>query len=319
MAEVDKGARSKWRASLSVALRVIVTVGVFGYLFTRIDMREVGAAFGRIPAWAAATALGSQCLAVLCGVLRWRVLARAARALYLPSWPECIRQYLVAMFYNLLPGALGGDVLRGYATRKYFEEGAAVRSVGVVFVERVCGFAGLLVLAASATLTRAQANRLVLLYSGLGLCAAFGAVIALALGRRVRDKLPAVLARHAASLPEVESPRALGAALVLSVLTHALLAVTGYSVLVSLTPVSLGDGMSIFPLGTLAAYFPLTIAGAGARDTALVVLLSELGVSRADALATSLSILACSVIVAALGGLVQLRAKAHDDDGAAAG
>jgi uncharacterized membrane protein YbhN (UPF0104 family) len=180
--------------------------------------------------------------------------------------------------------------------------------VGVVFVERVCGFAGLLVLAALATLASPLGNRLVLIYSGIGLCAALAAVLAVALGPRVSARLPARLGKLAASLPLIEHPAPMAWALLLSVVIHMAVAMTGFMVIESLAPqITFTEGMAVFPLGTLAAFFPLTVAGAGARDTALVILLGNLGVSRADALATSLSMLACNVVVSAIGGLIQLR------------
>jgi uncharacterized membrane protein YbhN (UPF0104 family) len=175
----------------------------------------------------------------------------------------------------------------------------------------VCGFAGLLVLAAGATLLSPLARSEVLVYSAFGLCAALGAVAALAIGRRISSRLPARIGKLAAALPEIERPGPLAVALALSVFTHVLVAMTGYAVLAALVPsVSFTEGMAIFPLGTLAAYFPLTVAGAGARDTALVVLLSHVGVSRADALATSLSMLACNLLISGIGGLLQLQARA---------
>ena len=63
--------------------------------------------------------------------------------------------------------------------------------------------------------------------------------------------------------------------------------------------------MVVFPLSVVATYFPLTVAGAGARETALVVLFARYGVDRADALASSLALLAITLGLAALGGLVQ--------------
>lgn len=310
MGSESREPRSRLRFALGILARVLVTALVFGYLFSRIDARAVTASVRRIPATAALASVVSLMVAVVTSCVRWRALLRAGGARSLPSWGESIRLYLVAMFYNLLPGAVGGDVYRGYATRQCFADGAAMRSVGVVFVERVCGFAGLLLLAAGATLLSPLADREVLFYSGLGLCAALGVVIALAIGRRISGSLPVRIGNIAAKLPEIE-PLPLVIALVLSVVTHVLVAMTGYAVLAALAPsVGFTEGMAIFPLGTLAAYFPLTVAGAGARDTALVVLLGHLQVARADALATSLSMLACNLLVSGLGGLLQLRGGA---------
>jgi uncharacterized membrane protein YbhN (UPF0104 family) len=300
---------SKLSTVLGVVARVVVTGLVFAYLFSRIDVRAVGHSVQRIPLTAAITSVASLVFALMLSVTRWRGLLLASGAQTLPSWAESCRLYLVGMFYNLLPGAIGGDVYRGYASRYCFEQSAAARSVGVVFVERVCGFAGLLLLAALATLANPVRNPLVLAYSGAGLAAAIGAIVVLAIGRRLSDRLPARLGRVAASLPVIPAG-ALLMALALSVITHIAVSMTGYAVLASLAPsVSFAQGMAVFPLGTLAAYFPLTVAGAGARDTALVLLLSKLGVSREDALATSLSMLACNIVVSSIGGLVQKPTK----------
>ncbi len=300
--------RSRLRFALGVIARVVVTAVVLGYLFSRIDVRAVTASVRRIPASAVTGSLAAMTCAIATSVVRWRALLVAGGAHTLPTWGESLRLYLVAMFYNLLPGAVGGDVYRGYATRHYFRDGAATRSVAVVFVERVCGFAGLLVLAGLATLASPFGNPLVLFYAGVGLCAALLAVVAVALGRRASRFLPRWLGRYAASLPLMEHPAPIVIALVLSVLTHIAVSMTGHVVIHALVPnVTFASSMAIFPLGTLAAYFPLTVAGAGARDTALVLLLARIGVARADALATSLSMLACNVVVSSLGGLLQLR------------
>lgn len=286
-----------------------MTALVFGYLFSRIDVRAVAQSVSRIPLTAALASVGSLVLALVLSTVRWRGLLAAGGARVLPSWGEALRLYLVGMFYNLLPGAIGGDVYRGYASRFCFDETAATRSVAIVLVERVCGFAGLLVLAALATLATPVRNPLVLAYSGAGLLAAVAAIVALAVGQRLSSRLPPRLARIAASLP-VLPVGPLVFALALSVITHILVSMTGYAVLTVLAPqVSFAQGMAVFPLGTLAAYFPLTVAGAGARDTALIVLLSELAVSREDALATSLSMLACNLLVSGFGGLVQQPGK----------
>ena len=70
---------------------------------------------------------------------------------------------------------------------------------------------------------------------------------------------------------------------------------------------TLFDSMATFPLGTLAAYFPLAVAGGGARDAVLVVLFAKLGVPRESALATSLCLLGSNLFIAVSAGLLQSR------------
>jgi len=301
-----KPPRSKARIAFGIFVRLAITGLVFGFLFTRIDAHAVASAVERIPLLALLGALGSLLFALFTGIVRWRALLYAYGALTIPGWTESLRLYWVSMFYNLLPGAVGGDVYRGYSTRHFFADGAAARSVSVVFVERVFGFTGLLVLAAAATLLGPAADRQVLFYSGIGLCAAFGAVLTIAIGRRIARFLPGPLAKLAASLPSIERPAPFLFAIALSVVTHVAVSMSGHVLIRSLAPsVTLNDSMSIFPIGTLAAYFPLTVAGAGARDTALVVLFAKLGIARENALATSLCLLGCNLLVSGFGGLLQ--------------
>jgi len=310
MAETPVQPPSRLRLATRWIVRLGLTAAVFAFLFSRIDARLVASSAARI---APVALVGSVLLfasAVLVSVVRWRALLVAYGASSLPSWGETTRLVMMALFYNLLPGAVGGDVLRGVAARRYFADGSATRSVGVVFVERVFGFAGLLILSAAATVVSPLGDRQVLVYALLGLCGALAAVLGLVIGRRLSGHLPAPIAKLTSSLPVLERFGPFAFALALSVVTHLCVSLSGHVLMRSLTDrVSLLESLSVFPIGTLASYFPLTVAGAGARDTALVVLFEKLGVDRADALATSLCMFAGNLFVSALGGLAQLRAR----------
>jgi glycosyltransferase 2 family protein len=290
---------------MGFALRLLVTALVLAYLFFRADLAQVLAAMRRIPVASTCAAFATLLAGLAAGVVRWRALLVAYGAHGRPRWGDLARWYLVAGFYNLLPGAVGGDVLRGYATRSLFADSAAVRSLSVVFVERVLGFAGLLVLAAAASAFSPFARAQVLLYSSLGLASAVVAVLAIASGRRFSSLLPARLAHYLDDLPTLVAPASFAAAVVLSVVSQLCASAAGQFLLASIAPVSWADSLVIFPIATLAAFFPFTVAGAGARDGVLVVLLGRLGVAPADALAASLALLACHLALATSGALVR--------------
>lgn len=303
------GPRSLARTLISLFLRIGITGGVFAYLFTRIDLAELGASLERISAASLLGCLAALGLALATAIVRWRLLLSAYGASRCASWLELTRLYFISLFYNLLPGAVGGDVLRGYAAREYFADGSATRSVGVVLVDRVLGFSGLLVLASLATLASPLAGREILLYSALGLGAAASVVTAIPIARRLSGMLPKRLARIADALPQIVAPRPFALAAVLSVGTHLAVTLGGHAVIHGLaSDVHLLDSMWIFPIGALAAYFPLTVAGAGARDAALVFLFARIGVARSDALASSLALLFCTLALSAIGGLLHARA-----------
>jgi uncharacterized membrane protein YbhN (UPF0104 family) len=287
--------------------RVAIAALVLIYLFMRIDTRAVIASMRALPCAALLTAALLVSSAAAFAVLRWRILLRAYGAHTLPTYRQSFSLFGGALVYNLLPSAVGGDVYRGYATRHCFADSAATRSVSVIFVERALGLAGLLLLVALASLLAGHAEPEVLLYSAIGLCTAFAAIVAISTGQRLGQRLPwprrirALMQR----LPAIERPAYFASACALSIVTHAVIASAGHVLIHSLEPaITLGDSMASFPLGTLASYFPLTVAGAGARDTALVMVLAKLHVPRDRALATSLCLFGCDLMVASIGGLL---------------
>lgn len=296
------GSSRRW---IGFALRALVTALILAYLFFRADLGQVVAAMRRIP-WASTTAaFATLTVGLAAGVVRWRALLAAYGANKEPRWSDLVRWYLVAGFYNLLPGAVGGDVLRGYATRELFFDSAAVRSLSVVFVERVLGFAGLMMLAAVASAFSPFAREQVLLYATLGLVIAAAAVLAVAYGGRLSSLLPTRLQHFLDDLPTVVAPAPFVVAIALSVLSQICASAAGHLLIASIATVSWADSMVVFPVATLAAFFPFTVAGAGARDGVLVLLLGQLGVAPSDALAASLGLLSCHLALAASGALVR--------------
>jgi hypothetical protein len=293
-----------WKRAHGVAARAVITASVFGYLLWRADVTHVLHALLRIPLQSTLAALAALAASISIGILRWRALlkafgARSTRFGILARW------YLLAGFYNLLPSGVGGDLVRGYGTRVLFDD-RPVRSLSVVFVERVLGFSALLGIAGTASLARPSVRGEVLLFAALGGAAAIAAVLAVSRGTRISKSMPPITARWFNDLPELRAPLAFGQAALLSLLSQLCTAAAGHFLIVGLVPsVRWSDSLVVFPVATVAAFFPLTIAGAGARDAALVLLLGHLGVSSADALGSSLALLACHLTVAASGAFVR--------------
>jgi uncharacterized membrane protein YbhN (UPF0104 family) len=306
------GSRFSARRLAFGLLRLVITTAAFAYLFSLVDRRALWAAFRRLPAWAMAVAVGLGFFNVLLGTVRWRALLAAYRAPKRPRIAALYRVYLVGLFYNtFLPGAVGGDVVRGVATRASFAgEGGATAAIAVVFVERVLGMCGLLLISAGAFLVRPVAGvRGVVFGSALGLVVAAAAVTTLALGQRLARFLPGPLAKIAASLPPIARARPFLLALALSLGTQTVVALTGHVLVSALDPrVVLGDSLVMVPLAMATSYLPITVAGAGAREAAYVALYGLVGVARVDALAGSLLVFGSQLVVGAAGGIATLLA-----------
>ena len=300
--------------------RIAVTVAAVAYLASRVDPADVVAAFQRLSLGAALVAITVVLFGLLCGMLRWRLLLRAYGAIDIPSWPRTAHLYFVGHFYNTYaPGGVGGDVIRGVAGRKAFGEldwASATTGVAVVFIERVIGVSGLLMLAAGAYLLQPiPGMENVGLWAGLGLCAAAAALIGIALAPRLAPLLPDKLAKPVRALPRLYSIWPFLLAVLLSIVIHSVNIVAGHAIMHSLDPsVTFAESAVVMPLIGASAFFPLTVGGAGVREAAFAALYGTVGVPEATAYAGSLSFWATQLISAGIGGIINLVVPLSDSD-----
>ena len=297
------------RRRLWLFVRLAVTVAAFAWLLSIIELGELLAAFTRVSFLAGCTTIALFFLGVVLAAVRWREVLAAYGASSPPSVGRLLRLHLVGVFYNtFLPGAVGGEVVRGVATRDAFETGGATSSITVVLLERASGLAGVLVVATVAFLVHPLPGVSGAMFWGpAGLLAAVGAMGTVAIGRRAARFVPPPLDRFAASLPELRSLRPFTLVILLSIAIQVLTAVGAHALVRSIAPqVELTDSLVVIPLAAAAAYFPLTVAGMGAREAVFVVLYRTVGVPEADALAGSLGFLFCQLTVAASGGFLNL-------------
>ncbi|MEM7136908.1 MAG: lysylphosphatidylglycerol synthase transmembrane domain-containing protein [Myxococcota bacterium] len=292
--------------------RIAVTVGAVAYLASRVDPGEVLAAWRELSIGAALGALTMVFVGLGLGVLRWRLLLRAYGAVEIPSSVRLAHLYLVGHFYNTYaPGGVGGDVLRGVASRKAFGDmswAGGTTGVAVVFIERVLGVSALLALAAGAYLAHPLPGlEDVGLWATLGLAAGFAAISGIALAPRFAPRLPNALAKPLRALPRLRAWGPFLGAIVASLLIHALNVVAGHAIMASLDPsVTLDESAVAMPLISASAFFPFTVGGAGVREAAFAALYGTVGVPEATAYAGSLSFWACQLISAGVGGLINL-------------
>jgi len=263
-----------------------------------------------IPAYVPAGVIAVYFVGTMIGAVRWKVVLWAYGADRSPTLLRLTYLYLIGLFYNTyLPGGVGGDVIRGLVSRESFGESGVTRSLTVVFVERVLGLAGLLIVAAGVLLVHPLPELSNTTEIGvIGLLGALATIVGIAMGRRFAVHAPTVIGRVLAGLPPLAKPTGLAAGLGLSLCTQVSTAVAGYLVLSTVEPsVGFLDALVIVPVAAAAAFFPLTVGGAGAREAAFVFLCSAaLSMDAADAAATSLVLFACLLVAAGLGGLLSL-------------
>jgi uncharacterized membrane protein YbhN (UPF0104 family) len=309
-------APSPSRRYVVLGLKLLITFGAIAFLFARQPMAEIGRNLSAISPLAVALGVLVQAAAIMLGAVRWRSLLHAYGARAVPPLGQLIKVYFVGQFYNVyVPGAVGGDILRGLITRRAFEGGAA-SGVAVVFVERALGAAAVLTLTAAATaLFAAERFGYLVPYCLLGLAGVLAGVVALAQGARIAPYLPRLVRRVVERVPRLThvGPFALG--FVMSLGTQSLVVLCGHIFMGSLEPhITLADSFVAMPLAGAAGYFPFTFAGIGPRDMVVKGLYMQLGAAEASATATALAFLFATLATSLVGGIVQLLRPIEIDD-----
>jgi hypothetical protein len=292
--------------------RIAITLAAVAYLASRVDPGDVVAAWRRLSVGAALFALTVAFTGLGMGIVRWRLLLGAYGAIDVPSWARLGHLYLVGHFYNTyVPGGVGGDVLRGVASRKAFGDvrwAGATTGVAVVFIERVLGVSALLSIVACAYFVRPLPGlENVGLGVALGLAAAVGALGGIALAPKLAPWLPKKIAEPLSALPRLYALWPFIGAIAASLVIQFLNVVAGHAIMHSLDPsVQFSSSAVAMPLVSASGFFPFTVGGAGVREAAFAVLYGTVGVPEATAYAGSLSFWATQLITAGVGGAINL-------------
>lgn len=298
-----------------LALRVGITLVAFGYLFSRVPLATLWDAAVEIPFTVELAVFALLFVGIGLGTIRWRVLLAACGATRIPGWPRLFRLVMIGTFYNqFVPGAVGGDIVRGIATAGALPDGGVTRALAVMLLDRIMGFAGLLSLASVAfALHPLEGIQGFTTWMAVGAGGATFAVLLVSTAGRFATRLPGPLRPFAARLPDVRAPGGILVAWLLSLGTHGTLVVMGHLLVSSLSPAAPWHGSLVaMPVSNLAAYFPLTVGGAGAWEAAIVWLYARVGVAEADGLAAALVLRLVYLLVAAIGGIVAVARPIHE-------
>lgn len=289
-----------WKRMGSLALRLAVVGAITFWLLRGADLGEMWAA---VTGLSVAAIVGSFALGgfnVFFAGVRWQALMRAFGASPLPSLAVLVRVFLVGLFYNtFVPGAVGGDVVRGVVSRRHFETAAA--SYVVVALERMIGLSALGAVFLFGLIFGPRIVDAEAMASWIGALLGLGVIILVA------AYLSGRLAKLWGRIPRVERRGELVLAFGLSLCGHATTILVFWLLADSISlDLGLRDFALVVPLALVAAVLPIAVAGVGPREAVLVGLLGLLDVSKADALAISFGYLAVLLGIAGVGGLLQL-------------
>ena len=280
---------------LFALLKLAVSVGLLALLLRTMDMGAVAAVLGRLPATAIAAGLVLMLVQIAVLGLRWWLVMAAIEA-PIPFGKALPVTFIGVFFNQVLPTSFGGDAVRMWQAHRLGVSGE-VAVIGV-FLERIGGLFGLVVMTALgvAYLGSEIDNQAI----RLGLLATLPMAVAALLALAVLDRLPARW-RRAPVLEKATrlarnsrrvflAPATALPLLLLSMLSHALAAAAIYAFAEGL---QLGlpflSCVALFSAVILVTAIPISFAGWGLREGAMVALFAFAGLGADTALALSLA------------------------------
>jgi glycosyltransferase 2 family protein len=282
-----------FKKRLFVVAKILISVGLIAWLITTTERSELLNAFTSANPFVMAACVVLLLIPALVQTARWRIVARSLDLLF-PFRPAFLIVLIGTFFNQVLPSSIGGDAVRAWRLNR---SGVSFsRSLNSVVLDRLVALLGVVVITASATpllfhWVPEPGKRFALVIVEVAIAAGLTFVMLLD-----RVRLPAflelnrgirsTLARDARRLFLV--PRFLVPALGLALVIH-----FGVSFVVWLLARTIGVDVALYqclllvPAVILLAMLPVSVAGWGVREGAMVVAMGAIGVSRSDALATS--------------------------------
>lgn len=311
---------------IGTGLKVGVTLGIIVYLLTRVDLTAMARHLASANLLLLLLAFALYMAAISLGAVKWQVLVRA-QGLDIPLG-HLLAYSLVGLFFgNLLPGNVGGDLVRAYGLVR--ASGRAEAAAISVLVDRLMGviaYAGAaMVMAVLATLTLARGAE----FEQIGIATVAAMILfivasALLFSRRVSQRVKTIFRLGPLSRLEPIAQRIYEALQVYRHSYRALainLALSGGSVVVTtlvwyLVGLALGVTVSPFyfflfnPLIAFVLLIPISFNGLGPKEAMAVFFFGLVGVPSELALAMSLVFHLLVVLSSLPGGVLWWRQRA---------
>ena len=293
-------------------LKGVLSVGLIWFVLGKVDLASAWGQAKTLDSTMLAIALGLGVFQILLGAVRWWFVLKALKAVFSPL-QAIVVYYIGVCFSIILPVA--GDALRMWkAHRSGLTLGASVNSV---MLERIITILALVLLVTATQpllLARAPDIPGSWVFPALSVLGVAGIIILSLL-----DRLPQALHRwrlvrglaHLAGDTRrlFQQPKWSAPTLIIAIFGHINLSLEAYALAIGLgLHVDVIDCMVLVPPVILIMTLPISIAGLGLRETAMVVAFGYVGVESHSALALSVLFGLVNIATALPGGIVWLLA-----------
>ena len=295
---------------LYLSLKLAVSALLIGFIAWNFDIQD---SYGRLTNLRLSyVLLALLVLGILLfnNTLRWRTVLRAIKA-DLSFWTSFRLLYIGLFFNQTLPSSVGGDAVRMYLARR---EGLSLTgAINGVMLERVATVSGLImlvVLTQPLLLARVGDNTAKLVFPILAVLAVTGIIILMLLDRFPEKFQRLQIVKGIANLA-IDTKRLFlspGRAILavgLGVTGNILIALATYCLGHALRiDVNLLDCLVLMPPVILITTIPISIAGWGLREGAMVAAFAFVGVSEGDAFVMSVLFGLVGILVSLPGGVI---------------
>lgn len=296
--------------------KIFITGLFFWYLIGKIDFNSVILQLRSMqPLWAI-SAVGTLLIQLLLAGTRWYFVGRLVGAKL--TLPQSLRLVLVGQFFNqLLPSSIGGDAVRTWmATREGIPLGRAAASI---VCDRATGLMVVVLVASLSLLLLPLAWQPGILAAGvfvnyLAAFVAVGLLVLLLFGVKIAEFITkfrlsrpfGVLIRdmRIVLFTNIRSLEIVG----LSTVIQMLMVLAAYCFARGIgAELGFAHGLVLIPMIMLVSMMPVSFAGWGLRESAMVIGLGFVGITAVDSLAISVSFGLAQIIIGLPGAVFWLR------------
>lgn len=261
-------------------------------------------------------------LGFVLSVIRLHVLVNAGISFRIPFFLIFAVSW-IGMFFNLvLPGQLGGDVIKIYRISKH--SGQAIKSTAAIIIDRIIGFTTLILLAAAALFFGRNSLNVSVINSPIIILLVCAFLFYLVIFNEniinrfkfITDFVRWTKARHLfkeiyLSFNHYKNyPNILRIAFFISIMANICSFISAYFLFIS---ININLNMIYFfiliPLIGMISLLPISFSGLGVQDGAYIFFFSQLGVSPAKALVISVLSHIIRFGIGSIGGLIYLFEK----------
>ena len=295
---------------LSISFKVAISVLLLYFSLRRVELDSISQRLGRLDWGWIVLILSGLCIQLLLNAFRWREIVAICN--YRLSFAKALRFTFIGQFFSqVLPSTVGGDAVRVWLLAR--DRAGWPTAIYSVLIDRVVGVSALAIMVVAClgwtlNLIHEPTARVALALIGFGALTA--ALVFLALGLQHLQIMERWwVTRHLATASRLTWRLCRSTAgfhvAVFSLVIHLLTVTVAWgAAMAAHASVDFTQALFLILPVILVATIPISIAGWGVRESAMMLAFSYAGLAETDGLIVSILYGLATLTIGALGGIV---------------